>query len=149
MKKYGIFLLMITMLSGSGAVMAAGLSTKVDYSKQLQAMQDKENKDLRRLQKRYHERINWDNELKLSEQQKIYLKQIMTESRKKIDEQIKAINEAHNAIEKIYEEDNAKVRKVLTPQQQLKFDRAMYRWKKAHDEKYEGEKPSTKRMKQY
>lgn len=149
MKKYGIFLLMITMLSGSGAVMAAGLSTKVDYSKQLQAMQDKENKDLRRLQKRYHERINWDNELKLSELQKIYLKQIMTESRKKIDEQIKAINEAHNAIEKIYEEDNAKVRKVLTPQQQLKFDRAMYRWKKAHDEKYEGEKPSTKRMKQY
>ena len=147
MKKYGIFLLMITMLSGSGAVMAAGLSTKVDYSKQLQAMQDKENTDLRRLQKRYHERINWDNELKLSEQQKIYLKQIMTESRKKIDEQIKAINEAHNAIEKIYEEDNAKVRKVLPPQQQLKFDRAMYRWTKAHDEKYEGEKLSTKRTK--
>ena len=149
MKKYGIFLLMITMLSGSGAVMAAGLSTKVDYSKQLQAMQERENKDLHKLQKRYHERINWDNELKLSEQQKIYLRQVMKESRKKVDEQIKAINEAHDAIDKIYEEDNAKLRKVLTPQQQLKFDRAMYRWKKAHDEKFEGEKPSTKRMRQY
>ena len=149
MKKYGIFLLIITLLSETGAVMAAGLSTKVDYSKEIQNMQDKENKDIRHLRKAYHERINWDDELKLTEQQKIYFKQIMTDSRKKIDEQIKAIKEAHKAIDEIYEEDNAKLRKVLTPQQQVRFDRAMYRWKKAHDDKYEGDKPALKRMRQY
>lgn len=149
MKKYGLWVIAILLLFGIADAYAAGLSTKIDHSKGLQTMQDNEYKNLQHLRTRYHERINWDNELKLDDTQKIYLKNIMTDSRSKIDEQVKIIKEAHKAIDKIYEEDNEKLRKVLTPQQQIKFDKVLERWKKAHGQKNKGKKVSQKRMKQY
>lgn len=142
-----LFAALLAILGNSAT--AAGLSTKVDHGRELQNTIEDEDRNLRFLNKKHHERINWDDELKLSEPQKIYFKEVLQDSRKRIDEQIKIIKDAHKEIEKIYDDDNAKMRKVLTPQQQIKFDRAMLRWQKAHGKKTDGEKPSLKRMRQY
>lgn len=149
MKIFKIYLLTAAVLLLSGEVLAAGLSTKIDHSKEILEMHDRESRDLRRLNNKNHERINWDNELKLNETQKIYFKKIMQESREQVDEQAKIIKNAHAEIDKIYEENNAKMRRVLNPQQQIKFDKILYRWKKTNGKKPDIEKPALKHMRQY
>lgn len=149
MNIFKIFLC-ITVLSTFGTdTMAAGLSAKIDHGRELQNMIESEAENLDKLNKKHHERINWNNELKLNDIQKIYYKKILQESRKQTDEQVKTINNAHKEIDKIYKDENIKIRQILTPQQQIKFDRALYRWKKAHGAKDPGNKPSLKRMRQY
>ena len=137
----------LPVLCVSGAALAAGISTKVDYGKEIRQMQENEYKDLRRLNKNNHERINWENEMKLSEPQKIYMRNILRDSRAKIEEQKAIITKAHAEIDKIYADDDAKMRKALTPEQQIKFDKIMYKWKKSHGEEPTDKKPSSKKMK--
>ena len=131
----------------STAVWAAGISTKVDHGKEIRQMQENEYKDLRRLNKYNHERINWESEMRLSEQQKVYMRNILRDSRAKIDEQREIIAKAHAEIDKIYAEDNEKIRKILTSEQQIKFDKIMRKQQQAHGEKPTGKKPSSKKMK--
>lgn len=147
MKVSKIILLILPVLCISGTTLAAGISTKVDYGKEIRQMQENEYKDLRRLNKYNHERINWENEMKLSEQQKVYVRNILRDSRAKIDAQRAIIAKAHAEIDKIYAEDNEKIRKALTPEQQIKFDKIMRKQKKAHGEKPTDKKPSSKKMK--
>lgn len=147
MLKFYLPIAMILLLSGG--TMAAGLSTKVDHSKEIMELRDKESKDVRRFNNKHHERINWDDELKLNESQKIYFKKIMQESSEQIGAQMEIIKNAHAAIDKIHDEDNAKMRRVLNPQQQTKFDKILYRWKKTNGQKPDGERPSLKRMRQF
>ena len=149
MKILKFFLFAVIFTLSCSNIQAAGRSVKADNSKELREMLEKESNSLRVLNKMQHERINWDDELKLSEQQKVVLIKMMQESHRQVDEQIRVIKGAHAEIDKIYRGDNDKIRKILTPQQQLKFDRALYKWKKSHGEKNLGEKPALKRMKNY
>ena len=131
----------------SGVVLAAGISTKVDYGKEIRQMQESEYNDLRRLNKYNHVRINWESEMRLGEPQKIYMRNILRDSRAKIDEQRAIIAKAHAEIDKIYAEDNEKMRRALTPDQQIQFDKIMRKWKQAHGEKTTDKKPSSKKIK--
>ena len=147
MKISKIILYVLPALCLCSGVFAAGISTKVDYGKEIRQMLEDEYKDLRRLNKNNHERINWESEMKLNEPQKIYMRNILRESRAKIEEQKAIIAKAHAEMDKIYADDDAKMRKALTPEQQIKFDKIMYKWKKAHGEEPAEKKPSTKKMK--
>ncbi|MBR1601412.1 MAG: hypothetical protein IJ677_07520 [Alphaproteobacteria bacterium] len=125
---------------------AAGLSTKIDYSREIQNIQNKQSKDLRKLKKQNVERTNWDKELRLNDNQKILLQKILKEESAKIDEQMKIIKSAYSEIENIHRQNDEKIRTILTPQQKNKFDTIKYKEKKAKGIKPKEDKPSRKRM---
>ncbi|MBQ8481570.1 MAG: hypothetical protein IJ532_03465 [Alphaproteobacteria bacterium] len=146
MKIYKFFLFLLPLTLISSASFAAGLSTKVDHSKEIQSTLDIQSKSLRKLRRLRSERTNWDKELRLNDQQKIYLKKIFREENAKVDEQIKAIKSAYAEIEKIHRQDDEKIKSLLTPQQQAKFDTIKYKEQKSKGIKPKGDKPSRKRM---
>lgn len=148
MRFYKIVALSMVVLWGCNAY-AAGLSTKVDHSKILQDMHDKENKELRKLKRNRHERINWDEELNLNDAQKKIVEDIIKNSREKIDEQMDIIKDAHKKIEEIHQEDDNKIRQILNPQQQIKFDKVKRKIQRSRGEKNPDDKPSRKKMRQY
>lgn len=149
MKIYKFFLFLLPIALMSSASFAAGLSTKVDHSKEIQNTLDTQSKALHKLRRQRIERINWDKELRLNDQQKIYLRRIFKEENARVDEQIKIIKSAYKEIEKIHSQDDEKIRSILNPQQQTKLDTIKYKEKRAKGIKPKGDKPSRKRMPQY
>lgn len=146
MKIRKLFLFLLPMVLLNSATFAAGLSTKVDHSKEIQKIYETQSKEFRRLKKHNYERINWDEKLRLNDGQKIHLKKIMKEEKTKVDEQMKIIRSAYSEIEKIQKQDDEKIRNILTPQQQTKFDTIKYKEKKSQGIKPKEDKPSRKRM---
>lgn len=144
MKIYKIFLFILPLLIWESAF-GAGLSTKTDYGKGLQNTVSSENMEIKKLQKRKPRRLSLDEELNFTEQQKQIVDQIMNKSRKKIDEQIKIIDEAYDEIENIHNQDIEQIREILNPQQQIKLDKMRYKKMKGEDKKFE-KKPSRKRL---
>lgn len=149
MRRFNGMLLFAAVVLLSFNALAAGMSNKANYSKTLQNMQNKENAELRQLRKNRHERINWDKELNLTEEQKVYVAKVLKDSQEKIGEQMKIIQEAHKKIAEIQGEDDEKVRQILNAQQKVKFDKVKRKQQKAKGIKPEEEKPSRKKIKQY
>lgn len=148
MRMYKIFIFLVPLLLCQTAI-GAGLSTKVDYGEKLQNTIDSEHTEVKKLQKRKPKRLNFDDELNFSDQQKKVVREILSNSRKKIDEQIKIINTAYDEIENIHRQDEEKIRQILNPQQKIKFDKLQYKKQKSSKEKSSAEKPSRKRIRQY
>lgn len=146
MKIRKLFLFLLPMMLINSATFAAGLSNKVNHSKEIQKIYETQSKEFSRLIKYRYERINWNEKLHLNDGQKIHLKKIMNEERAKVAEQIKIIRSAYSEIEKIQKQDDEKIRNILTPQQQTKFDTIKYKEKKSQGIKPKEDKPSRKRI---
>lgn len=146
MKPYKIisFALVASLVSLNTA--DAGFSSKVDYSKELKNIYTDEQNELYNARKVKHTHINWDDELRLSEEQKVIVKNIIQSSRNDINEQLKIIKEAHEKIDEIHQQNDNKIRAILTPQQQSKFDKVKKKIQKRNNSEKQKNRPSRKRM---
>lgn len=148
MKSYKIISLTLLLGIVSLNAFAAGLSNKVDYSKELKNIYTEEQQEFYKAKKVKHTRINWDDELRLSEEQKVIVKNIMQSSHNEIDEQVKIIENAHKKINEIHQQDDDKIRAILTPQQQSKFDKIKQKMQKKNGFEEFKNRPSRKKMRQ-
>lgn len=148
MKTYKIISFTLVAAIVSLNAFAAGFSTKVDSSKELKNIYAEEQQELYKARKVKHTRINWDDELRLSEEQKVIIKNIMRSSHNDIDEQVKIIEGAHKKINEIHQRDDEKIRAILTPQQQSKFDRIKQKMQKRNRSGNSKDRTSRKKMRQ-
>lgn len=96
---------------------------------------------------------DWSKELDLDEAQNAQLKAIYEESHDKVLSMIQQIETLHKEIADIKENNEVKLREILTEKQKIKFDKIKMRQQKAesgNSERWKGKnKPSRKRMRQY
>lgn len=98
--------------------------------------------------------VDWADELNLSKEQQAQMHEIYNQSHEKIKSMMQQIDTLHREIACIKNEDDTKIRGILTEKQQVKFDKIKVRMNKdkpefnGHDGS-NGKKPSRKRMRQY
>lgn len=96
---------------------------------------------------------DWSKELDLDETQDAQLKEIYAASHDKVLSMIRQIDALHKEIADIKENNETKLREILTEKQKIKFDKIKMRQQKSESgssERWKGKnKPSRKRMRQY
>lgn len=128
-------------------VFAANIKERpVKPGKEIQSIQEGENKDFRRMSRKYPVRVDWNHELDLDDEQTAYVAEIYKKSHEKIDELMKQIKDIHAQIEAIHEEDEQQILRILTPAQKIKYEKVKRKMLMDKGEKPEGPKPSRKKM---
>ena len=147
MKKY-IYMLLICLVAYASNVNSADINKKSDEDKK-QITHPSADVEIKRLANKHQARINWAERLDLTEEQKAYVDEIYKKDQPTIDYLLQQIADSQQKIRDIYKQENAAIREILDEQQTIKYDKFMIKIKKQNGEKFEGQKPSRKRMKRY
>ena len=102
-----------------------------------------------KIPKRFQKRISWEKKLSLTPMQIQQLQKIYDDSQPSIEELQQQIYQAHKKIDEIYQEENQKIRDILTEKQQQKFDKELVRYKRNRGEKITKPKKTRPMMPQF
>lgn len=121
----------------------------VSADEQMRRLLQQERKTLAESFKYHHPVTNWNEKIKLNDEQKAKLLFIYQGRQDKINAVARQINELKQQLDEEFREDDKRIRRELNPQQQVLFDKEKRRQARIDGNDYDGEKPSRKRMRQY